>query len=167
MNCLITNPSFDSQTKDYLSTPTAKFGSKCEISDKYIDTIAKKGLAERVIETYNFKESKLLKKTDGKKKMRLWGIPKLDDANEAGGKKSQQCTLILTEGDSAKAMAVAGLGVVGRDLYGVFPLRGKVINVREKITTNQSSFLEGVEGLKSLEFILNCYTSNNKNEILF
>tara|TARA_B000000557_G_scaffold203230_1_gene168622 strand:- start:1377 stop:4868 length:3492 start_codon:yes stop_codon:yes gene_type:complete len=137
VNCLITNPSFDSQTKDYLSTPTAKFGSKCEISDKCIDTIAKKGLAERVIETYNFKESKLLKKTDGKKKMRLWGIPKLDDANEAGGKKSQQCTLILTEGDSAKAMAVAGLGVVGRDLYGVFPLRGKVINVREKITTNQ------------------------------
>ena len=137
VNCLISNPSFDSQTKDYLTTPSNKFGSKCEITDKMIDTICKKGLAERVIETYNFKESKLLKKTDGKKKVRLLGIPKLDDANEAGGKLSQKCTLILTEGDSAKAMAVAGLGVVGRDLYGVFPLRGKVINVREKITTKQ------------------------------
>ena len=41
------------------------------------------------------------------------------------------CTLILTEGDSAKSLAVAGLGVIGRDRYGVFPLRGKVLNVRE------------------------------------
>lgn len=40
-----------------------------------------------------------------------------------------QCTLILTEGDSAKASAVAGLSVVGRQKYGVFPLRGKVMNV--------------------------------------
>lgn len=41
------------------------------------------------------------------------------------------CTLILTEGDSAKTLAVAGLGVVGRDKYGVYPLRGKLLNVRE------------------------------------
>ena len=41
------------------------------------------------------------------------------------------CTLILTEGDSAKTLAVSGLGVVGRDKYGVFPLRGKLLNVRE------------------------------------
>lgn len=43
----------------------------------------------------------------------------------------QDCTLILTEGDSAKALAVSGLGVVGRDRYGVFPLKGKLLNVRE------------------------------------
>ena len=41
------------------------------------------------------------------------------------------CSLILTEGDSAKTLAVAGLGVVGRDKYGVYPLRGKLLNVRE------------------------------------
>ena len=51
------------------------------------------------------------------------GIPKLDDANDAGTKASEDCTLILTEGDSAKALAVAGLSVVGRNRYGVFPLR--------------------------------------------
>ena len=28
-------------------------------------------------------------------------------------------------------LAVAGLGVVGRDNFGVFPLRGKVLNVHE------------------------------------
>lgn len=48
-----------------------------------------------------------------------------------GGKNSIGCTLILTEGDSAKTLAVSGLGVVGRDRYGVFPLRGKMLNVRE------------------------------------
>lgn len=51
------------------------------------------------------------------------GLPKLNDANNAGTKHSQDCTLILTEGDSAMSLAVAGLAVIGRDSYGVFPLR--------------------------------------------
>ncbi|CAN0447814.1 unnamed protein product, partial [Scytosiphon promiscuus] len=62
---------------------------------------------------------------------RQTGITKLDDANHAGTARSQDCTLILTEGDSAKTLAVSGLGVVGRDRYGVFPLKGKLLNVRE------------------------------------
>lgn len=37
----------------------------------------------------------------------------------------------MTEGDSAKTLALAGIEVVGRDRYGVFPLRGKFLNVRE------------------------------------
>jgi DNA topoisomerase-2 len=64
----------------------------------------------------------------------------LDDANLAGTKDSAACTLILTEGDSAKTMAVAGLSIIGRDKYGVFPLRGKILNVKDatlqKITDN-------------------------------
>ena len=59
------------------------------------------------------------------------GIPKLDDANKAGSKDSYKCSLILTEGDSAKAFAMSGIGVTGRDFYGVFPLKGKLINARE------------------------------------
>jgi len=58
-------------------------------------------------------------------------MTKLCDANNAGSRYGQDCTLILTEGDSAKALAVAGLSVVGRDNFGVFPLRGKLLNVRE------------------------------------
>merc|ERR1712138_370221 len=63
--------------------------------------------------------------------VRLTGVPKLEDANDAGGKNSAECTLILTEGDSAKSLAVAGLSIVGRDRYGVFPLKGKLLNVRD------------------------------------
>lgn len=51
------------------------------------------------------------------------GLTKLDDANNAGGRSSEQCTLILTEGDSAKSLVVAGMSVAGRDNFGVFPLR--------------------------------------------
>jgi hypothetical protein len=58
-------------------------------------------------------------------------IPKLEDANLAGTKHGHKCALILTEGDSAKALAMAGLAVLGRDHYGVFPLRGKLLNVRD------------------------------------
>ena len=58
-------------------------------------------------------------------------MTKLSDANNAGTRKAADCTLILTEGDSAKSLAVAGLSVIGRDNYGVFPLRGKLLNVRE------------------------------------
>ena len=73
--------------------------------------------------------------TGGKKKRQLFGIPKLEDANLAGSANGSQCTLILTEGDSAMALAVAGLQIVGRDRYGVFPLKGKLMNVRDASTT--------------------------------
>ena len=43
-------------------------------------------------------------------------VPKLQDAHWAGTNKSSKCTLVLTEGDSAMALAVAGLEVVGREV---------------------------------------------------
>jgi DNA topoisomerase-2 len=73
----------------------------------------------------------MAKSTAGGKKARISGIPKLEDANEAGTRNSEKCTLILTEGDSAKGLAMSGIEVVGRDYYGVFPLKGKLLNVRE------------------------------------
>jgi len=76
-------------------------------------------------------EAKMAKQLGGKKKQKLIGIPKLEDANNAGTRTAEQCTIILTEGDSAKSLALAGIEVVGRDKYGVFPLRGKFLNVRE------------------------------------
>ncbi len=89
-----------------------------------------------------------------KKGARLHGIPKLEDANKAGTKESAECTLIVTEGDSAKALAVAGLSVVGRDLYGVYPVRGKFLNVRDatekRMAENQEILeLKRILGLQS------------------
>jgi DNA topoisomerase-2 len=131
INCLIENPTFSSQTKDQHVTKVSKFGSSCVLSDELIKKIDRLGITANVLEIAKAKESKSLSKTDGKKQFRLTGIPKLDDANKAGGIDGQKCKLILTEGDSAKASAVAGLSVVGRDYFGIFPLRGKLLNVRD------------------------------------
>ena len=131
VNCLIENPSFDSQTKETLTTKKAKFGSKCELSEKFLAKIEKSSIIEKVLSFALFKEKQGLKNKSGTKKLKLTGITKLDDANFAGSAKSKDCTLILTEGDSAKSLAMSGISVVGRDYYGVFPLKGKPLNVRE------------------------------------
>jgi DNA topoisomerase II len=130
VKALIVNPSFDSQSKETLTTPVAKFGSKCELSDKFYDKLYKSGIIDKALSISEFYDKKKLVKTDGKKISRII-VPKLDDANLAGTKNSKECTLILTEGDSAKTMAIAGLSVIGRDRYGVFPLRGKILNVKD------------------------------------
>jgi len=153
INSTIENPSFDSQTKERLITAPSKFGSKPVISDKLFKKILTLGIVDKVLSFAEFKENKQAKKTDGSKKNKIH-VPKLDDANWAGTKKSEQCILILTEGDSAKTMAVSGLSVVGRDKYGVFPLRGKLLNVRDasikQITENaEISNLKKIIGLES------------------
>ena len=132
INCLIENPSFDSQTKELLENSPKQFGSTCNLPNSMIDYILKSGIVERTIETADSKLTKqMAAKIKSADRSRVTGIPKLDDANDAGTKYSQYCTLILTEGDSAKTLAVSGLGTVGRDRFGVFPLRGKPLNVRD------------------------------------
>lgn len=69
--------------------------------------VANSGILDTLLSWADFKQSKDLKKTDGTKTQRLRGIVKLEDANDAGGRNSDKCTLILTEGDSAKALAVS------------------------------------------------------------
>eukprot|EP00931_Biecheleriopsis_adriatica_P065490 TRINITY_DN40011_c0_g1_i1.p1 TRINITY_DN40011_c0_g1~~TRINITY_DN40011_c0_g1_i1.p1 ORF type:complete len:1312 (+),score=354.61 TRINITY_DN40011_c0_g1_i1:417-3938(+) len=137
VNAQIENPTFDSQTKEHMTLKQAKFGSHCNISDKMIDKVLKTGIVDMVLQWAKAKEEidlgKTMKGGSGvnKKTKRLLNIPKLEDANLAGGRDGRECTLILTEGDSAKSLAVAGLSVIGRDKYGVFPLRGKMLNVRD------------------------------------
>ena len=140
VNCVIENPSFDSQTKECMNTPQSKFGSKCEISDKFVEKIAKMGVMDNAISLNEIKDTKAAKKTDGRKTRNIRGIPKYMGANWAGGTKSSQCTLILCEGDSAKAGIVSGLSKEDRNTFGVFPLKGKLLNTLEasqnKINSN-------------------------------
>ena len=132
LKCTINNPSFDSQTKDVLTTPQYKFGSKADVPDRMIEKLYKSGeLVEKALNLSDKNMQAQNKKTDGKKQNKIRGLAKLDDANWAGTSRSQECVLILTEGDSAKTMALEGLAEVGRDKYGVFPLRGKLLNVKD------------------------------------
>ena len=135
------NPTFSSQVKSECTSKSQSFGSKFEPPKNFVKNALKTGIADELLALSKFKEMKELAKTDGTRKSKITGIPKLDDANKAGTAHSGKCTLIVTEGDSAKTLAVAGLSIVGRDHYGVFPLRGKCKNVRDvsvaQLTSNQ------------------------------
>ena len=154
VNCVIENPSFDSQTKDYMNTAVSKFGSSCVVSDKFIDKLAKMGIMNTAVSLTEVKQTKEAKKTDGKKTKNIRGIPKLIDANFAGGAKSFECTLILCEGDSAKSGIVSGLSKEDRNIIGIYPLKGKLMNVRDattkKIADNQEiNDIKKILGLES------------------
>ena len=145
INCTIENPSFDSQTKDYLSTSISNFGSQCEISDKFIEKLAKMGIMSTACTLTEIKENKAVKKTDGSKIKSIRGIPKLIDANHAGTTKSKNCILILCEGDSAKSGIVSGLSREDRNYIGIYPMKGKLFNTRGETITKISENKEITE----------------------
>lgn len=148
VNCLIVNPAFSSQTKEQLTTKASQFGSKCVISDDFMKKIvAKTDVITNILSFAQQKADQILKKSDGSRRSRMHD-PKLTDANKAGTKDGHMCTLILTEGDSAKGMAMAGRAVVGADLFGVFPLRGKLLNVRDA-SVDQISKNKEIQNIKN------------------
>lgn len=149
VNSTIEDPSFNSQVKEFLTTKVTNYGSKCEIGTEFIKKIAKTGIIDSVVNFAKLKEMSEMKKSDGKKKIRLKGMEKLDDAGWAGGRKSQQTTLILTEGDSAKPFALKAREVVGHDRIGVYPLKGKPLNVREA-TAKQLKTNEEIASIKQI-----------------
>lgn len=175
LRCDIENPAFDSQTKDYMNTPSSKFGSKCEVTDKFIEKLAKMGLMDAALRFAEFKENKAAKKTDGTKSKSVRGIPKLTDANFAGTENSKDCMLILCEGDSAKSGILSGLSSEDRNIVGVYPLKGKLLNVRgepvKKIAENKEiaeikQILGLVTGKKYLD-IDDVYKNLRYGKVLF
>ncbi|KAH6996361.1 DNA topoisomerase [Ilyonectria sp. MPI-CAGE-AT-0026] len=140
VNCLVNNPAFTSQTKEQMTTKTSQFGSKCVLGEDFLKKIAKSDAIQNIMEFAERKADKLMAKSDGSKRSRVSNA-KLVEANLAGTRRGHECTLILTEGDSAKGLAVSGRAILDPDRIGVFPLRGKMLNVRDasidQITKNQ------------------------------
>lgn len=153
IRCDIENPSFQSQTKDYMGTSMANFGSRCDVSDKFIEKIAKLGIMDTVCAITEIKEHKAAKRSDGSKTRVIHGIPKLIDANWAGTDKSKNCILIITEGDSAKSGVVSGLSPEHRNYIGIYPIKGKLPNVRDMsfktiLENNEISDIKKILGLE-------------------
>jgi DNA topoisomerase-2 len=175
LRCDIENPAFDSQTKDYMNTPSSKFGSKCDVSDKFIEKVAKMGVMDAACALTEVKENKAAKKTDGTKSKSVRGIPKLTDANWAGTEKSKDCTIIFCEGDSAKAGIISGLSSEDRNIIGVYPMKGKILNVRgentKKINENKEiteiKKILGLESGKQYKDISDVYKNLRYGKILF
>ncbi|XP_010463992.1 PREDICTED: DNA topoisomerase 2-like isoform X2 [Camelina sativa] len=150
VNALIDNPAFDSQTKETLTLRLSSFKSECKLSKDILKNVENLLSWADIKQSEDLKKSglKLSQKKSGAKRKRV-KVEKLLDAQEAGGENSMDCTLILTEGDSAKSLAVVGLSVVSQKYYGVFPLGGKLLNVRKadmsKIGRNKE-----IENLKTI-----------------
>ena len=83
------------------------------------------------------------------------------DANWAGTTRSKDCVLILCEGDSAKAGIVSGLSKDDRNKYGVFPLKGKLMNV---LDINQSKLNSNAE-IANIKKIMGLETNQTYKDI--
>ena len=140
IKCDLPSPEFSSQSKTYLTSPSPEV----KVTTKNISTLMKWDFAEKVHDIIKGKELLSLKKIERKKKT-FQKIPGYDPANLSGSVKSSECILIFTEGLSAKAYAARGIDkgfignkdmpqIKGRDYFGLFPLRGKLLNVKNAKT---------------------------------
>ena len=154
INSTIGNPDFDSQSKKKLNTKSCdwiKSGFPCVLDDNFIKELCKTGIVEEITRGALSKQDSELNKMNSKKSNSVRGIPNFNDALYAGTNKSEQCTLVLVEGLSAKSY---GLAITNSDFYGVYPLKGKMLNPRgqtgnEKILKNDEiSNIINILGLK-------------------
>jgi DNA topoisomerase-2 len=158
-----------------MNTPMVKFGSKCDVSDKFIEKVAKMGVMDAACAITEVKDNKSAKKTDGTKSKTIRGIPKLDDANWAGTDKSKDCMVIFCEGDSAKTGVISGLSSEDRNTIGVYPLKGKVMNVRgenvKKVSENKEiaeiKKILGLESGKEYNTIEDVYKNLRYSKVVF
>lgn len=135
VRCYVANPTFNSQMKERLTLPIKEFDSMFKVSSTMRKAL--QPVVARLAQVHAEREQKKMRKQNGKKSRKV-SMLKLTNAKKAGTGQSDKCTLILTEGDSALALALAGLGVVGTDYYGAYPLKGKILN-GEKASNKQWS----------------------------
>jgi len=124
----VNRPRFSSQTKENMISPSSEWKSSWEVNDKFIKNILKTEIVQSILDWVQAKEkaqlmadlrkaNKHLDKTDPKK---------VDNFYDASSKDRSKAILFITEGLSAATGVLSG-----RDpsTMGVFPLRGKPINV--------------------------------------
>lgn len=131
VTALIDNPKFSSQTKDKLETKVKDYGWKWSPSEEFVDKVGKTSLVEKAILAAREKSDMDAQKATKTTTARHPTVAKYDAASFLYKPGS---TLIITEGDSAKSFAVSGtaaLELKERKLYGIYPIRGKFLNVRD------------------------------------
>lgn len=130
VNATVVNPEFNSQDKEKLEAPTVT----ATVKRTHIAELNKWTVIDDIQDIIRSKEMAVLKKTERGRKKNI-KVDGFDKANNAGGRYSDECILVLCEGLSAKTYVVAGIdqgvyGKTGRDWFGIYPLTGKIKNVR-------------------------------------
>jgi DNA topoisomerase-2 len=134
----IQNPEFESQEKNELKNPSVKV---LPITTYQVTKIMKWAVGEKLKGLMLLKEKKQVTKALTVTSKQHPIIDGYDKANNVGGLKGKNCTLIVCEGLSAKTFAVDGIskglnGRKGRDWFGIYPLRGKMLNTRNATPTS-------------------------------
>jgi DNA topoisomerase-2 len=133
LKATVVNPKFDTQTKRKLVSLVKDFGSRCELDDDYVSKVIKLGILDRARQLAEFKMKQgLSKETDGKPRSQRVFYSTLVDAKDAGGPRSNKCTIVFTEGDSAATFMGKGMKGIPESehrYWGWVPLRGKPLNV--------------------------------------
>jgi len=125
INQYINQPEFDSQAKNKLTSNIyvdySQLINQLSQSNSLLSYISNKPRKNKIVERTFYE--------------------KCQPANKAGTRDRYKCTLFITEGDSATSMVNKGFAQFGHDYFGVYTLRGKVLNVRkatnEKIDKNK------------------------------
>ena len=131
VNGQIKNPTYDSQCKERLKNSFNKNSIKFnEDFDKLVEWFSKSGIMKYMNALVDASEIAALKKTDGNKTTKMINISNYERANKAGGRESHKCKLIITEGLSAMTFALKGRSIINPDYYGVFSIRGKMLNTK-------------------------------------
>lgn len=123
----VPNPDFDGQRKDQLRATTDKSFKKYELPKSAVTKIWNM-LKDQILATYAQKQ--LAEDNTSRNKRRL-NIPGLREAEEAAGKHSAKCRLLLFEGNSAEAMGTRMK--LGYKYFGMYNLRGVPINARKQV----------------------------------
>ena len=127
---MVDSPEFSSQTKEKLTTPRTRLGFDWHPSPSFVKTLVNLGIADAIYQQSVAKEGRGASAlTSAARRSGIVVVDKYEGAT-AVRNKAAVCSLLVTEGDSAKQLALAGLSVVGRENFGVFPLKGKLLNVR-------------------------------------
>ena len=132
----IPNPAFDSQSKTNIAGSVASY--KEYVLGKSVLAKIWKMMEVRLVEQYltDFK-------TKTTRKANTNGIKKYKKAKYAATNKSDQCTLLICEGDSAESMTRTSLTSkkvpMSYDYYGTFNIGGVPMNSRTKSTAYESS----------------------------
>jgi DNA topoisomerase-2 len=82
VNSIIENPTFDSQTKETLTSQPKTFGSKCQLSESFLKQITDSPIMDKLLEWNEYlEESQLEKLTQKKKSKNIRGKSSFDNAN--------------------------------------------------------------------------------------
>lgn len=126
--CKIANPTFETQTKENLTTKiTAEITKELKYTDAFFKRIFKSTIVESILDWYDQKQNADANKLAREVNKNLSKL-KVDKLIDAKGKNRQECSLALFEGDSA-------IGPFREyreaNTQGGFALRGKFVNATD------------------------------------